>query len=278
MALGKYQDWYANTPRYSVCDLPLLGDLLSVCRRCDHLLVSLCRLGFVALYVLFIATESFHTHHINSQFMSDEKSDGGSPEAFRDETDTSWESAGSFNFEPHLILSKDDEDEEETSIPRRCPWSARNSFTADSPYFKAFCDSEVGSLSLLTDTMRDITSRTRTFAKTGVLMSEAARRLAVSCKLRQDSYEETELPVREQERMAAMRRNAVGEEMANMFGQLGEVRDFLARWESIFFRVLKACLIFFLLDYFATHLGARRNGGSSTCHGTVRRNYPRQIS
>ena len=160
-------------------------------------------------------------------------SEAGSGDGSRDD-DTSWDSVENIQFmQPHLILGGKDDDEA-TRPENRVPWSPRNSFTAESPYFTSFCDSEVESLALLTDTMRDITSRTRTFSKTGVLMSEATRRLALSCKLRQDSYEEKENPVSFQERMKDKRQKAVGQEMTTLLGQLGEVRRRMALLKFIF--------------------------------------------
>ena len=205
--------------------------------------------------------------------MSEGKSDD-SPVSSRDETEgSSFEGGESANFEllePQLMISKDDEDEGSSSPRLTSTWTERNSFTADSPYFKAFCDSEVNSLSLLTDTMRDITSRTRTFAKTGILMSEATRRLAMSCKLRQDSYEETENPVSVQERMAAQRRKAIGDEMTALLGQLGEV-SFIKR-DPVYGILPKSWGL--LLEHLISALpnfrvGAGEYGGSPERHGPV---------
>ena len=43
------------------------------------------------------------------------------------------------------------EEEEESD-----DWSPRTSFTADSPYFDAFCGGEIGSLNMLNETLCDI--------------------------------------------------------------------------------------------------------------------------
>jgi hypothetical protein len=147
-----------------------------------------------------------------------------------DHTDVSWESADELLSEPHLIESSEEKDEDEVEsspTPKsKTKWNSRNSFTTDSPYYTAFCESEVESLGLLTDTMRDITNRTRTFSKAGALMSEATRRLSQSCKLRQDvvTGEDQENQAESRENMAQRRRKAVGGEMTALLKHLGEVR------------------------------------------------------
>lgn len=101
----------------------------------------------------------------------------------------------------------------------------RISATADSPYFSAFCDKEIDSLQTLGDALQDISDRTRTFVRTGAVMSEAARRLAVSCRLQRELSPETEEEERMDEEAAQrQRKDAVGEEMARLLALLGEVR------------------------------------------------------
>lgn len=101
----------------------------------------------------------------------------------------------------------------------------RISFTADSPYFTAYVESEQGQLQLLTETLEDISSRTKTFVRTGALMSEAARRLARSCRLRQeDADNEDEQRLAEDAEAVGKRKQAVGDEMAKLLELLAEVR------------------------------------------------------
>lgn len=109
-------------------------------------------------------------------------------------------------------------------------WTPRNSFTADSPYFTAFCDNEVKQLHVLSDSLREIANRTQTLTKTGMIMSEAAQRLAASCKFHVPSVApEDETPEQKEERLAAvrqhrlMRKQAVGDEMASFLEILGDV-------------------------------------------------------
>lgn len=118
-----------------------------------------------------------------------------------------------------------------TTTDNEAGWTARNSFTADSPYFTAFCDNEVKQLHVLSDSLREIASRTQTLTKTGMIMSEASQRLAASCKFQSTNIAvpEDETPEQKEERLAAMRHNrqirkqAVGEEMASFLEILGDV-------------------------------------------------------
>lgn len=64
----------------------------------------------------------------------------------------------------------------------------QTSFTADSPYFTAYVDKEMKHLNVLTTTLRDISSKAKTFGKCGVLMSEATRRLSSACKLHPSNH------------------------------------------------------------------------------------------
>ena len=109
-------------------------------------------------------------------------------------------------------------------------WSPRTSFTADSPYFDAFCEGEIGSLNLLSDTLGDIAIQTRAYVRAGAAMEEATRQLARACQLRRNMPEEhsnhsgsDEWAISEEE-MQQQRRHAVGEEMANILELLGQVR------------------------------------------------------
>lgn len=110
-------------------------------------------------------------------------------------------------------------------------WKARNSFTADSPYFNAFCEAEVKQLHVLSESLREIANRTQTLTKTGIIMSEAAQRLSASCKFQslQLPIPEEETAEEKEERLAIlrqnrqMRRQAVGDEMASFLEVLGDV-------------------------------------------------------
>jgi len=105
------------------------------------------------------------------------------------------------------------------------PIDPRTSFTADSPYFEAFNSNEIKSLQSLTDTLSDISNRTTTFAKTGTLMSQAMRRLAISCKLRREMTESEAEEGKEPEEILQQRKRAIGEEMGQMLEHFGDVRN-----------------------------------------------------
>lgn len=110
----------------------------------------------------------------------------------------------------------------------RFPSKARTSFTADSPYYSAFCEGEVNSLKILADTLYDISSRTKTFCRTGVLMSEATKRLALSCKLRSEECKNENdegVDVNTDEEQSMIKRQAIGEEMAGILELLGQVSN-----------------------------------------------------
>jgi hypothetical protein len=129
--------------------------------------------------------------------------------------------------------------------PEKNSWNARTSFTADSPYFSAFCDSEIHSLNILCETLTEIAVRAKTFSKTGSIMCEATRRLAMACKLeRQTDEEKTEEGLDEQE-AKKLRRKAIGEEMAQTLELLGEVsHDSSSSWTRLSIQKLNRILIF----------------------------------
>jgi hypothetical protein len=113
-----------------------------------------------------------------------------------------------------------------SSKPKPSGVKSRTSFTADSPYFTSFCDGEIKSLHTLTESLGDISARTKTFCRTQALMSEAMHRLANSCKLRPErnkSQEDSDEERPEREDVVLQRRHAVGEEMATLLQLLGEV-------------------------------------------------------
>ena len=117
------------------------------------------------------------------------------------------------------LLGKDGDDSND--------WSPHNSFLADSPYFSAFVDNDVKSLSVLIETLQDISARTKTFSKCGALMAESTRRLSFSCRLKRDndlSEDMTEQEKADREsKLNKERRRALGNEMADLLELLGEV-------------------------------------------------------
>ncbi len=106
---------------------------------------------------------------------------------------------------------------------------AQNSFSADSPYYESYVENELRNMAILHDTLHDIASRTKTFGKCGNLMSEATRRLALSCRLRRPYTAEDEKDIAIQERRmkqdVAERRSALGDEMVSLLGVMSDVSD-----------------------------------------------------
>jgi hypothetical protein len=122
----------------------------------------------------------------------------------------------------------------------------QSSFTADSPYFTAYVEKEMKNLNVLTSTLKDISSKARTFGKCGVLMSEATRRLSAACKLQPSkkvnvgntnsndesgggsfnaatNFDENNLDGKEKF-LYEQRKNSVGSEMVDVLQVLGKVR------------------------------------------------------
>ncbi len=57
------------------------------------------------------------------------------------------------------------------------------SFMTDSPYLQSYINREMQDLHVITETLRDISVRVRTFGKCSALMAEATRRLSGACLL-----------------------------------------------------------------------------------------------
>lgn len=109
---------------------------------------------------------------------------------------------------------------------------AQNSFSADSPYYESYVENEVRNIAIMHDTLHDIAARTKTFGKCGSLMSEATRRLALSCRLRRPYSADDEKDMAVQERRmaneAAQRRHALGDEMASLLGVMANMLEEIA--------------------------------------------------
>lgn len=107
--------------------------------------------------------------------------------------------------------------------------SSSISFTADSPYFTAYVDKETRNLTVLTETLHDISARAKTFGKCGALMSEAAKRLSQACKLQPSGKVSHDDDMNEKKKIEIEeRRESVGDEMGGVLQVLGEVLDEVA--------------------------------------------------
>ena len=111
--------------------------------------------------------------------------------------------------------------------------SSSTSFTAESPYYTAFCTAELQSLAVMGDTLQGIAEKARTWTRTSTLMCEAAGRLSQCCKLQQptpnmEAILEGKTPRQVQQLQESIhqhRRLAVGEDMASLLVHVGSVRN-----------------------------------------------------
>jgi hypothetical protein len=110
-------------------------------------------------------------------------------------------------------------------------WIPRRSFLAESPYFSAYVEKEMHELGVVTSVLNDISARTRAFTKYGYLMAEATHALSLSCRLRREeaSQEDIKYTPRQLDEEIEKRRQALGPEMSDLLGLLGEVRVYVDR-------------------------------------------------
>mmetsp|Transcript_22058 Transcript_22058/g.32847 ORF Transcript_22058/g.32847 Transcript_22058/m.32847 type:complete len:869 (-) Transcript_22058:3744-6350(-) len=122
---------------------------------------------------------------------------------------------------------------------------ARTSFTADSPYYTSYVEQEMRQLQVLSETLRDISARAKTFGKCGALMAEATRRMALACRLKPSTVpgdEEEEARQDREDTIVSERREAVGDDMATVLFTLGEVLDEIANAQVQMCESLEASL------------------------------------
>ena len=130
---------------------------------------------------------------------------------------------------PPNAMNDNDKPSTQKQSSSRSPREARTSFTADSPYYTSYVENEMRQLNVLTDTLRDISARAKTFGKCGALMAEATRRLALACRLKPSTpiHNEEDSPDISQhereEKIVQERQESVGNEMMTVLSTLGEV-------------------------------------------------------
>ena len=110
-------------------------------------------------------------------------------------------------------------------------WTPKRSFLAESPYFNAFVEKEMHELGVVTNILNDISARTRAFSKYGSLMAEATHALSLSCRLRREeaAQEDIRCTPRQLDDEIERRRQALGPEMSDLLGLLGEVSSAVPR-------------------------------------------------
>jgi len=109
--------------------------------------------------------------------------------------------------------------------------AAGTSFTADSPYYTSYCEKEMRQVTILSEALREISSRAKTFGKCGALMAESTRRLSSACRLERqtsnsgasDDEGESETKQEKEERLKEERKEAIGQDMNNVLQLLAEV-------------------------------------------------------
>jgi hypothetical protein len=118
---------------------------------------------------------------------------------------------------------------------------ARTSFTADSPYYTSYVEKEMRQVEVLSETLKDISARAKTFGKYGALMAESTRQLSSACRLEKqrtttgggasddEGDESISKRQEEEDRGFEERRDSVGEEMTSVLTLLAEVR----RWDTL---------------------------------------------
>lgn len=117
-----------------------------------------------------------------------------------------------------------------------------SSFTADSPYYTSYIEKEMRQFQVLTETLRDISARSKTFGKCGALMAEATRRLALACRFQPSlpdannsggdsggTDEQQRQKHQTEERLYQERKASVGDEMGMVLATLGGVSMFVDR-------------------------------------------------
>ena len=145
------------------------------------------------------------------------------------------------NDEDDVILPSKTDDDLEEAVPH----SSLPSFTSSSPYLSSYVSREMRNLHILTDTLRDISARARTFGKCGALMAEATRRLSSACRLGsvENDTEQTEgsenEKATEEERL---RRESIGEEMTATLALLGDILESLSVSQSNMCQSIEASL------------------------------------
>jgi hypothetical protein len=107
------------------------------------------------------------------------------------------------------------------------------SMTADSPYYVSRVDEEMRNLQVMSECLKDVSARGKTFGKCGALMAEATRRLSLACKMHhpaspQQLYmgdgDHTTEDVKDRERAIIEERKESMGEMGEVLLVLGEVR------------------------------------------------------
>eukprot|EP00550_Attheya_septentrionalis_P000770 CAMPEP_0198288334 /NCGR_PEP_ID=MMETSP1449-20131203/6861_1 /TAXON_ID=420275 /ORGANISM="Attheya septentrionalis, Strain CCMP2084" /LENGTH=818 /DNA_ID=CAMNT_0043986447 /DNA_START=165 /DNA_END=2621 /DNA_ORIENTATION=+ len=123
--------------------------------------------------------------------------------------------------------------------------------TADSPYYVSRVDEEMRNLQVMSECLKDVSARGKTFGKCGALMAEATRRLSLACKMHhpaspQQLYmgdgDHTTEDVKDRERAIIEERKESMGEMGEVLLVLGEVLNEVAEAQMSMCESLEASL------------------------------------
>lgn len=126
----------------------------------------------------------------------------------------------------------------------------QSSFTADTPYYTAHVHKEMRNIHVLTETLRDISSKTKSCTKCSRLLSEATKRLSSACKLQSSKVTSDN----EDEAIVQERRDCVGKEMEGVLKVFSSVLDDIADAQILMSETLEASLSLSLETFISTEL------------------------
>lgn len=126
----------------------------------------------------------------------------------------------------------------------------QSSFTADSPYYTARVYHEMRNIHVLTETLRDISSKTKACTKSSRQLSDATKRLSSACKLLSSKVPSDD----KDETIVQERRDSVGQEMEGVLNVLSSVLDDISDAQILMSETLEASLSLSLETFINTEL------------------------
>ena len=126
----------------------------------------------------------------------------------------------------------------------------QSSFTADSPYYTARVHHEMRNIHVLTETLRDISSKTKACTKSSRLLSDATKRLSSACKLQSSKVASDD----KDETIVQERRDSVGQEMEGVLNVFSSILDDIADAQILMSETLEASLSLSLETFISTEL------------------------
>jgi len=150
----------------------------------------------------------------------------------------------------HETHSKDEETSKEDTNDDGFEKNQSSSFTADSPYYTSYVHNEMRNIQVLTETLRDISSKTKACTKCSRLLSEATKRLSSACKLQSSKVTNDN----EDTFIVQERRDSVGQEMEGVLKVFSSVLDDIADAQILMSETLEASLSLSLETFISTEL------------------------